>query len=961
MAPARETLRPGVLGRRTAATSNGRSALDDDAAQMAAAFAAAPVGALVLSDDGRCLRANRAAGMLLARTPEQLVGSLAPTFLPPEVLRMIAAGDPLATRDHGSIGQCEIGRSDGSRVTVEFEASADPGTGCGFLFLHDITERVAAAALAERQHRQLVEAQDAGGFGHWEWDVVADRVVWSDELHRLFGLEPGAVTSFDDVVRSIHPDDRVKTRSAVERAAEDGDHFAHQFRVVRPDGVVRLFDSRGAMARADDGTLLRLFGTAQDITDRLEVESEIRNYSTILDGSDDAISALSPEGRFVSWNRGAEKVYGYSAQEAIGQSVDLIFRPAERGVEDRPWRRVLAGERVPPFEGPRIGKDGREVIVDTRLSPITDASGEIVGVAAISRDVTAHRRSEAALAEAHAKALAASRLKTEFMANMNHELRTPLNGVLGVSTLLRDTQLDDLQFEYVEALRVSGAGLMAVIEDILDFSKIEAGKLDLGDEPFTPRAVVEDVCSVVAVGQPNRAVEVIGYVDSSVPDCVYGDAARVRQVLTNLANNAVKFTEVGEVAVHVSGAVDERGMVEMRFEVVDTGIGIDVAAQDAIFESFAQADGSTTRRYGGTGLGLTIAKQLVDLMGGEIGVHSVPGQGSTFWFTLPAHVAASEAPRPPSPTLRGVHALVVDDKATNHQILTRQLSRWGLTVDTCSDGASGLSALTAAAASERPYDLALIDFKMPGALSGGELVKLAAAEPSLAPVKLVLMVASRDAHPVREMAGLHGLVTKPLREADLHDELVRVLAGRARTTPVASAAAERPVFGAGTRRVLVAEDNPVNQLVAVRLLEQRGLEVDVATNGREAVEMHERTPYDAIFMDCQMPDLDGYDATREIRRREGEDRHTPVIAMTASTMPGDTERCLAAGMDYYSGKPINPSRLDYVLGLALGSPSAPPAGDSAPAAASSAAGRKPGVEVAGDDPLVMDAGGVRGR
>jgi two-component system sensor histidine kinase/response regulator len=925
MASARETLRSGVSRRRNAATESARSRLNDDgAAQTAAAFAASPHAALVLSD-GRFIRANRAVGALLERTPEQLVGSRATAFLPPELLRAIAVDEPGQSRDHRFIGECELERSDGSQVAVEFEATADAGTGCQVLFLRDLTERVATAALVELQHRQLVEAQAVGGFGHWEWDVVSDRVVWSDELHRLCGLDPGSVTSFTDVSRCIHPDDRVKARAAVEQASEHGDHFEHQFRVVRPDGVVRLFDSRGAMARAEDGTLLRMFGTAQDITDRLAVESEIRNYSTILDGSDDAITALSTEGRFESWNRGAEKVYGYSAQEAIGQSLDLIFGPVERGVEDRPWRRILAGERVPPFEGPRIAKDGREVIVDTRLSPITDASGEIVGVAAISRDVTAHRRSEAALAEAHAKALAASRLKTEFMANMNHELRTPLNGVLGVSTLLRDTDLDDLQREYVEALRVSGAALMAVIEDILDFSKIEAGKLDLVEEPFPPRAVVEDVCSMVAVGQPNRAVEVIGYVDPSVPDRIYGDATRVRQVLTNLANNAVKFTEVGEVAVHVSGAVNERGMVEMRFEVVDTGIGIDVDAQESIFESFAQADGSTTRRYGGTGLGLTIAKQLVNLMGGEIGVHSEPGRGSTFWFTIPAHVAVSEAPLPASPILGGVHALVVDDKATNHQILTRQLSSWGLTVHTCADGASGLAALRAAAASGRPYDVALIDFKMPGALGGGELVGLAAAELALAPVRLVLMVASRDAHPVREMAGLQGLVTKPLREADLHDELVRVMTGRARGTPPASIAAERAMFAAGTRRVLVAEDNPVNQLVAVRLLQQRGLEVDVATNGREAVEMHARTPYDAIFMDCQMPDLDGYDATREIRRREGDDRHTPVIAMTASTMPGDTERCLAAGMDYYSGKPINPSGLDRVLVLALGSPAATPA------------------------------------
>jgi PAS domain S-box-containing protein len=906
------------LRRRAAAPETERTRLGDDgAAQIAAAFDAVPDAALVLTGGDRCAWANPAAATLFARTLEPLVGSRAQEFLPAAVLSAIGSGEPKLGPDARSVGECELARGDGSRMLVEFQATADAATGCQFLFLREITERVAAAELLERQHRQLVEAQAVGGFGHWEWDVVSDRVVWSDELHRLCGLEPGSVTSFTDVHACVHPDDRRKASAAMEAAQAHGGHLEYQYRVVRPDGAVRLFESRGAMARAYDGTLLRMFGTAQDITDRLEVESEIRNYSTILDASDDAITALSKDGRFVSWNRGAEKVYGYSAEEAIGQSVDFIFKDEEPGVGDRPWRRILNGERVEPFEGARMGKGGHEVIVDTRLSPITDASGEIVGVAAISRDITAHRHSEAALAEAHARAVAASRLKTEFMANMNHELRTPLNGVLGVSTLLRDTQLDDLQREYVEALRVSGSALMAVIEDILDFSKIEAGKLVLSDEPFTPRTVVEDVCSMVAVGQPNRAVEVIGSVDSSVPDCVCGDATRIRQVLTNLANNAVKFTEVGEVCVHVTGTVDESSVVELRFEVVDTGIGIDPEAQDSIFESFAQADGSTTRRYGGTGLGLTIAKQLVSLMGGTIGVRSEPGQGSTFWFTLPAHVEPSEGPRPAGPALAGARALVVDDKATNRGILERQLSSWGLTVDSCPDGASGLATLKAAASSDRPYDLALIDYRMPGS-SGAELVELVDAEPSLRSVRLVLMVTARDAHPARDVSGLAGLVTKPLREADLHDELERVLSGRARATPLEAIEAQRSPYGAAAHRVLVAEDNPVNQLVAVRLLQQRGLEVDVATNGREAIEMHERTPYDAIFMDCQMPDIDGYDATREIRRLEGDDRHTPIIAMTASTMPGDTERCLAAGMDYYSGKPINPSGLDYVLGLALG-------------------------------------------
>jgi two-component system sensor histidine kinase/response regulator len=890
---------------------------------MAAAFDAARDAALILGDDGRCVEANRAACVLLGVDADRLVGRRVDEFADSGLAMSraptgITDGGSAFLRDAGSVRECEVLRGDGTGVRVEFIATANVAPGCHLLILRDISERVAAEEMLDLQHRQLVEAQVVGGFGHWEWDVATERVVWSDELHRLCGLEPGTVTTFAAVHELVHPDDRAKAAAVVEDARLRGEHFEHRFRVVGPDGVVRLIESRGAIARADDGTPLRMFGTAQDVTARVEVETARRHFSTILDGSDDAITALSPQGTFESWNRGAEKVYGYSAAEAIGQSIEILFPAVESDTEERHWRRVMRGERVEPFEGTRITKDGRQLVVDTTLSPILDADGEVIGVAAISRDVTAHRQSQAALAEAHAKAVAASRLKSEFMANMNHELRTPLNGVIGVSTLLLETRLDDEQREYVEALRVSGDALMAVIEDILDFSKIEAGKLDLTTEAFPVRAVVEDVSSMVAVGQPNRAVEVIACVESSVPENVYGDSTRVRQVLTNLANNAVKFTEVGEVAIHVSGLAEATGMVQLCFEVVDTGIGIPAAAQETIFESFAQGDGSTTRRYGGTGLGLAIAKQLVNMMGGEIGVSSTIGTGSRFWFTLPVPIAPSDPTPPADSALAGVRTLVVDDKVTNLGILTAQLASWGMTVDTCADGESALAALRVAAQAEHPYDLALLDFKMPG-MGGGDLADAITADPAVHSTRLVLMVAARDTRSASTLTGVDGLVTKPIRQTHLHDELARVASGRLTSpSPTGAPQPKRAPSATGAQRVLVAEDNPVNQLVAVRLLEGRGYGVDVANNGREALEMHERTPYDAIFMDCQMPELDGYDTTREIRRLEGDHRHTPIIAMTASTMPGDTERCLAAGMDYYSGKPIRAAGLDYVLALALG-------------------------------------------
>ena len=775
--------------------------------------------------------------------------------------------------------------------------------------------RNAERQLFERQLRQLSEAQSAAGFGIWEWNIVDDTVDCSDQLARIFGVSHERMREFGMIQDLVHPDDREGRLATLRDAQSKCTPFNHEFRIVRPDGAVRLMESCGDVVLGADGTAVRMLGTAQDITERRKTEIERQNLSTMLDASDDAITACSREGVFVSWNRGAEKLYGYPAQEALGRGLDLIVPAEERGSNDAVWERIFHGERVDPVQSMPLTKDGRKVVVELTFSPVIDATGEVIAVATIGRDITAHKQAQAALAEAHAQAVEASELMSQFMANMSHELRTPLNGVIGVSNLLLGTVLSDEQREYVEALGISGDALMSVIEDILDFSKTEAGKLELVNEPFDLPALVEDVCSVVAIGRPDRIVEVMACVQTNVPQRVYGDAKRVRQVLTNLTNNAAKFTEAGEVAVHVSAVAVAPDRVRLRFEIIDTGIGIEPAAQQTIFESFMQADGSTTRRYGGTGLGLTIAKQLVDLMGGEIGVTSALGQGSTFWFTLPAQTTDADRSHPVHPALEGVRVLIVDDKATGRESLEHQLESWGMTVATAPDGEQALAALRAAPHMGVPFDLALIDFRMP-AMNGGQLARAIKADLGLRSTAIVMMVAARDARDAMALADIAGLVPKPVRRALLRDELARILATQQPTT-AAPETPRHPAPPAAGRGVLLAEDNPVNQLVAVRLLEQRGYTVDVAANGREALELHEHAQYDVIFMDCQMPELDGYQTTTEIRRREGDNRHTPVIAMTASTMPGDVDRCLAAGMDYHTGKPIRPAALDDILAHVL--------------------------------------------
>ena len=868
---------------------------------------------VVLDDDRFLVHANPAACRLLGVDATSLAGRRIDDFastLERATYDGVWASFLLAGYHEG---EYELRRTDGSRVAVESTLIARVGPAMHLSMLRDVTERKTKDELLERQRQQLVKAQAIGRFGSWQRDLVTNEIEWSHEMCRICGIDPESVIRPDQFLHVTHPDDRARLQDVVAAAIAKREPFVCEYRIVLPDGRVRVIESRGEVVVGDDGELLRIDGTGQDITERRQAESERQNLSTVLDLSEDAITACHADGTFSIWNRGAERLFGYTAQEALGQPLGLIVPGRGREAAQHNIDRILRGERVAPLETPLVTKDGRRLFVALTLSAIIDASGAIAGVAAIGRDITEAKRAQDALADANASLVEALRAKSEFMANMNHELRTPLNGVLGVSSLLADTHLDDDQRDYVEALRVSGESLMAVIEDILDFSKLEAGKLAVEREPVELRVLVEEVCSIVAVSHPARAVEVIAAVPAGTPAAVWGDHKRLRQVLTNLTHNALKFTEAGEVRVDVTWDAGKTEGIELRFDVVDTGIGIDRRQQQTIFESFSQADGSTTRRYGGTGLGLTIAQQLVTLMGGEIGVQSAPGVGSTFWFTLPTAIATPDTPRLLPEALRGARVLIVDDKETNRRLLDGHLTQWGMTSRGEADPDVALATLREAAHSPQPYRVALVDYRLDGE-TAERLIAAIRATPELSAVSIVMMISARDKHAAAAISGITSVVAKPVRRDQIYD----ALAGLATPTPVdAAAAAETeslPALTSGSAaRVLVVEDNKINQLVAVRMLEQRGFTVDVAANGLEALDMHASTVYDAIFMDCQMPELDGYDTTRAIRRREGDGPRTPIIAMTASTLPGDNERCLAAGMDFYTGKPIRRTSLDHIL------------------------------------------------
>jgi PAS domain S-box-containing protein len=768
------------------------------------------------------------------------------------------------------------------------------------------------ARVAQIEHEEQSIEVTAGGVGYGQLTAVMTPVKAQNRLWQQFvkQLQIVAVTLFL-MLQFIWLIFRGNL-GTLRMLAEGANRFS------RGDHAVRI-DSEGA---PEVQLAAEAFNNMANNTERLiaslgESESKNKLLATIVEQSSEAIWTKSLRGNVTSWNSGAAAMFGYRPDEVIGQALNVGGSTPEE--EDARMRRIAAGEKF-SYDARATTRAGNPIDVQVAVAPLLDDSNQCIGSIAVARDVTQARRSEEALRLAREAAELANHAKSSFLARMSHEIRTPMNGVLGMAELLLETGLTSTQRKYAETVQRSGKNLLGLINDLLDFSKIEAGKLELENADMDLRRTIEDTVELLAERAHVKGLELACSIPAELPTLVRGDSLRLGQVLTNLIGNAIKFTEQGSVVLKVARVEEGDSSVTMRFDVTDTGVGIKPEAQSRIFDEFMQADGSTTRKHGGSGLGLAISKQLVEMMGGTIHVESSPGSGSTFWFTSrfekqaaqPAQVARSV----PIGLLTGVRALIVESSNVNSGILQSQMGNWEMNIRVAETPKKATELLAEASARGVPYDIALIDLAKPG-LDALEFARGMRRRAELSGLRLVMLTRRHaDIRSARD-AGFDACLVKPVRQTVLYECLVNAMSGRTQerveAPPMSRPASTAPAALRGN--ILLVEDNLINQQVALGILQLQGYSVTVAANGKEALDALAAGSFDLILMDCHMPEMDGFECTAEIRKREQASggKVIPIVALTANAMAQDREECLNAGMDDYLSKPFSMQTLQDML------------------------------------------------
>jgi PAS domain S-box-containing protein len=708
-------------------------------------------------------------------------------------------------------------------------------------------------------------------------------------------------------------------RELAETASSVSVHQNYSIRAVKrsQDEIGVLFDQFNSML----DRIQQRDVAIQKAHDGLEkrVEERTAYLNALIENNPLAVMVLDAERKVQLCNPAFEHLFQYTRQEVIGKPVDGLLADGDLLLEAQSISLQARSDRVVSLVTRRRRKD--LTLVDVELHTVgLLVNAELQGSLVIYQDISVRKRAEEAMQHAKEAAEAASRAKSEFLANMSHEIRTPMNGIMGMTELVLDTELDSEQREYLNMAKLSADSLLSLINDILDYSKIEAGKLEIDAIDFNLGDSLGDTMKTLSLRAHQKELELAYDLQPDVPDALVGDPGRLRQIIVNLVGNAIKFTEKGEVIVYVQVDSRTKDDIKLHFTIADTGIGIPAEKQTAIFEAFTQADGSMSRTYGGTGLGLTISSRLVGFMQGRIWVESELGTGSRFHFTahfgLQKGPARTIVPRDPI-TLRDMRVLVVDDNATNRQILLKMLTTWHTNPTAVESGAAAITTLREAQGLGRNYPLILLDAQMPE-MDGFALAEYIKRNPDWKTATIMMLSSAGqrgDAKRCRDL-GVDAYLTKPVRQGELLDAILTALGTRPTKEPLRVLVTRHSLReNGGHLRVLLVEDNAVNQLLAVRLLEKRGHNVTVAGNGKEALVALEKDSFDLVLMDVQMPEMDGFEATAVIREKEKRSgrNHLPVIAMTAHAMLGDRERCLEAGMDDYITKPIRSQELAELL------------------------------------------------